>query len=147
MPASDRYIEKRAALTGVGQSDVARRLGRDPLELTLDACLAAIADAGLEPGDIDGLATYPGGMAPARGFSFTWHRLARTLVISKRIAPMTASVTTAPRKSLALCGRGSGGSLKPPILESSLSSFRSSRRSMRAALPRDLIPGWFPMPA
>ena len=69
MPASDRYIEKRAALTGVGQSDVARRLGRDPLELTLDACLAAIADAGLEPGDIDGLATYPGGMAPARGFS------------------------------------------------------------------------------
>ena len=27
--------------------DVGRRLGRDPLELTLDACLAAIADAGL----------------------------------------------------------------------------------------------------
>ena len=69
MAASDRYIEKRAAFTGVGQSDVARRLGRDPLELTLDACLAAIADAGLEPKDIDGLATYPGGMAPARGFS------------------------------------------------------------------------------
>ena len=39
------FLEKRAALTGIGQSEVGRRLGRDPLELTLDACLAAIEDA------------------------------------------------------------------------------------------------------
>src|SRR3984893_2896222 len=69
MAISDKYIEKRCVISGVGQSDVARRLGRDPLELTLDACLAAIADAGLEPKDIDGLSTYPGAAAPARGFS------------------------------------------------------------------------------
>jgi acetyl-CoA acetyltransferase len=30
------------------------------LALTLDACLAAIADAGLTPADVDGLSTYPG---------------------------------------------------------------------------------------
>ena len=30
----------RAAISGAAQSDVGRRLGRDPLELTLDACLA-----------------------------------------------------------------------------------------------------------
>jgi acetyl-CoA acetyltransferase len=62
-------LERRAALTGIGQSDVGRRLGRDPLELTLDACLAAIEDAGLTRDDIDGLSTYPGAMAAAPGFS------------------------------------------------------------------------------
>ena len=35
-------IERRACISGAGQSDVGRRLGRDPFELTLDACLAAI---------------------------------------------------------------------------------------------------------
>jgi acetyl-CoA acetyltransferase len=42
---------------------------RDPLELTLDACLAAIEDAGLHREDIDGLATYPGAGGGPGGFS------------------------------------------------------------------------------
>ena len=62
-------LERRACITGIGQSDVGRRLGRDPLELTLDACLAAIADAGLDRADIDGLSTYPGMIGGAPGFS------------------------------------------------------------------------------
>ncbi|MEE9609423.1 MAG: thiolase family protein [Myxococcota bacterium] len=62
-------LERRAAITGIGQSDVGRRLGREPLELTLDACLAAIEDAGLTREQIDGLATYPGMMAGAPGFT------------------------------------------------------------------------------
>jgi acetyl-CoA acetyltransferase len=62
-------LERRAALTGIGQSEIGRRLGRDPLELTLDACLAAIADAGLTPRDIDGLASYPGAGAGGPGFT------------------------------------------------------------------------------
>jgi acetyl-CoA acetyltransferase len=61
--------ERRACISGAGQSDVGRRLGRDPLELTLDACLAAIADAGLTVADVDGLATYPGPMAQPPGFT------------------------------------------------------------------------------
>jgi acetyl-CoA acetyltransferase len=60
-------LERRAALTGIGQSDVGRRLNRDPLALTADACLAAIEDAGLRREDIDGLSTYPGNMAGAPG--------------------------------------------------------------------------------
>jgi acetyl-CoA acetyltransferase len=60
---------RRARITGIGQSQVGRRLLRDPLELTLDACLAAIEDAGLTRADIDGLATYPGMMSGAPGFS------------------------------------------------------------------------------
>jgi acetyl-CoA acetyltransferase len=63
-------LERRAAISGIGQSDIGRRLNRDPLELTLDACLAAIEDAGLTRADIDGLATYPGGLgAGAPGFT------------------------------------------------------------------------------
>src|SRR3546814_21171078 len=34
----------------------------DPLSLTVDACLEAVADAGLTLDDIDGLSNYPGGM-------------------------------------------------------------------------------------
>ena len=36
----------------------------DPLELAVDACLKAVADAGLTLEDIDGLSTYPGGVGP-----------------------------------------------------------------------------------
>ncbi len=67
MDASD-LIERRACITGLGQSEIGRRVDRDPLELTLDACLAAIEDAGLEVDDIDGLSTYPGMFGPS-GFS------------------------------------------------------------------------------
>jgi len=62
-------LERRAAITGIGQSDVGRRLHRSPLDLTLDACLAAIEDAGLTRSDIDGVATYPGSMDNPPGFS------------------------------------------------------------------------------
>lgn len=61
--------EKKACITGVGQSQIGRRLYRDPLELTLEGCLAAIADAGLTPSDIDGLSTYPGFAMGNAGFS------------------------------------------------------------------------------
>ncbi|HWW45733.1 MAG TPA: thiolase family protein [Acidimicrobiia bacterium] len=61
--------ERRAVISGVGQSDIGRRLYRDPLELTVDACLAAIEDAGLTTADVDGIATYPGGMDSPAGFS------------------------------------------------------------------------------
>jgi hypothetical protein len=61
--------EADTVISGVGQSDVGRRLYRDPLELTLDACLAAIEDAGLTTKDIDGIATYPGPMSVPPGFS------------------------------------------------------------------------------
>ena len=58
-----------AVISGAGQSDLGRRLHRDPLDLTLDACIAAIEDAGLTRADIDGIATYPGSMDVPPGFS------------------------------------------------------------------------------
>ncbi len=62
-------LERRACISGLGQSDVGRRLMRNPLELTLDACVAAIDDAGLSRDDIDGIATYPGAGGGPAGFS------------------------------------------------------------------------------
>jgi len=55
--------ERRAVISGVGQSAIGRRLDRSGLQLTLDAILAAIADAGLDLDDVDGLAMFPGGGA------------------------------------------------------------------------------------
>ena len=58
-----------ARISGVGQSQVGRRIGRDPLDLTVEAVLDALDDAGLERSDIDGIATYPGNMDTPPGFS------------------------------------------------------------------------------
>jgi len=64
--ASPEKFEEKVALTGIGMSRVGRRLGVDPLSLTVEACRRAVADAGLTMADIDGLSTYPGG-GPAGG--------------------------------------------------------------------------------
>jgi acetyl-CoA acetyltransferase len=62
-------LEGNAIISGIGQSEVGRRIYRDPLGLTVEAVLEAIADAGLTRDDIDGIATYPGNMETPPGFS------------------------------------------------------------------------------
>ena len=57
---STRLYEKEVAITGIGQSEVGRPSQLSGMRLTVDACLQAIADAGLERGDIDGIACWPG---------------------------------------------------------------------------------------
>lgn len=66
---SDERFEHRAVLSGIGRSRFGRRLMVDPLSLTIDACVAAVDDAGLSLDDIDGLSTYPGaaGMGMSEG--------------------------------------------------------------------------------
>ncbi|TCN49793.1 acetyl-CoA acetyltransferase [Rhodococcus sp. SMB37] len=59
MASTDKF-EDKVALTGIGMSRIGRRFMVDPLSLTIDACRAAIDDAGLTVDDIDGLSTYPG---------------------------------------------------------------------------------------
>jgi acetyl-CoA acetyltransferase len=63
------FAEKEVAITGIGQSDVTRGTDRSPLDLTIDAALEAIHDAGLERSDIDGLATWPAGGSESAGFA------------------------------------------------------------------------------
>src|SRR3984893_6629838 len=59
----------RAVISGVGLALAGRRAERSALNLTLDAILEALGDAGLQDSDIDGLSSWPGvsvtpGMAP-----------------------------------------------------------------------------------
>lgn len=58
-----------AVISGVGKSAIGRPLDRSPLDLTLDAVLSALDNAGLEPKDIDGIATWPGYQKEPAGFS------------------------------------------------------------------------------
>ncbi len=62
-------FERRSVISGIGQSAVGRRLGRGGLDLTIDASLAAVADAGITLAEVDGLATYPGGGMGGPGFA------------------------------------------------------------------------------
>jgi acetyl-CoA acetyltransferase/uncharacterized OB-fold protein len=79
-------FEDKVALTGIGMSPIGRRLMQPALSLTVQACEAAVADAGLTFDDIDGLSTYPGGgnfggfgeggvtaLEAALGIRPTWH--------------------------------------------------------------------------
>jgi acetyl-CoA acetyltransferase len=52
--------ERSVVISGIGLSAIGRGLGRSGLDLAVDAALGALADAGLSPGDIDGVATGSG---------------------------------------------------------------------------------------
>ena len=62
-------LERRAIISGAAQSDIGRRLHRSGLDLTVEAALRAIDDAGLTVADIDGVSTYPGSGGPFGGAS------------------------------------------------------------------------------
>ena len=53
-------LERWAVISGAAQSDIGRRLYRTGIDLTVEAALRAVADAGLTAADIDGVSTYPG---------------------------------------------------------------------------------------
>src|SRR5207237_5301733 len=69
--------EQRAIISGIGISRIGRKTGIPGLELTVEAAREAIADAGLEPADIDGVTTMgdtpPGDAAAALGIDSTYH--------------------------------------------------------------------------
>jgi acetyl-CoA acetyltransferase len=48
----------RPCIVGLGQTEFSRRSGRSELQLALEAVVAAMSDAGLDVGDIDGLIRY-----------------------------------------------------------------------------------------
>ena len=62
-------FEQRTIISGIGQSEVGRRVTRGVLDLTLEACLDAIADAGLTPADVDGVFSWPGAVSRADGLA------------------------------------------------------------------------------
>jgi acetyl-CoA acetyltransferase/uncharacterized OB-fold protein len=84
--ATPEKFEDKVAITGIGSSEIGRRLMVSPLSLTVQACERAMSDAGLTVDDIDGLSTYPGAgqfggfaeggvtaLESALGIQPTWH--------------------------------------------------------------------------
>ena len=67
--AREAHPEKQVRITGIGQSKVGRPSERTPLQLTLDACLQAIDDAGLEVDEINGLINHFGKVTQGGGIS------------------------------------------------------------------------------
>src|SRR5580658_4525151 len=61
------YQEKQVCITGAGQSEVGRPSSRSAMQLTLDACHQAVADAGLTMAEIEGIGTYPGKFSAGGG--------------------------------------------------------------------------------
>jgi acetyl-CoA acetyltransferase len=55
---SGASIRDRAAIVGIGQTPFAKHLGRSEYDMALEAILAACADAGIAPRDIDGTVRY-----------------------------------------------------------------------------------------
>ena len=43
----------KTAISGIGATEFSKASGRSTLRLAVEACAAAIDDAGLQPGDID----------------------------------------------------------------------------------------------
>jgi acetyl-CoA acetyltransferase len=48
-------VRDKAAIVGIGHTEYVRRIGRSERETAHEAALAALADAGLEPRDVDGI--------------------------------------------------------------------------------------------
>jgi len=62
-------FEESSIISGIGRSDIGRRLGRSELSLTVQAARAAILDAGLAAADIDGMVAWPGEYPAPAGFT------------------------------------------------------------------------------
>ena len=58
----------KAAIVGIGETAYERGSEKSALALQLEAALKAVADAGLQPGDIDGVIPYASGAAVAEDF-------------------------------------------------------------------------------
>jgi len=51
-------IHRQVAIVGIGQTQFSRKSGRTAWELALEATLGALADAGVDPHEVDGLVRY-----------------------------------------------------------------------------------------
>ena len=150
---TDRF-EQHVVISGVGQSAIGRQVDRSGFQLTLDAVLAAIDDAGLTVDDIDGLAMFPGGESPIcrgtrtetstrcrtpSGITTTWRQGQVEGMSLPFSAPAQAVATGQARH--AVIWRTVKEGARPAVPAGAPPTVRTSR------WPRGPWPGWLPLGA
>lgn len=63
---SKHPLSRRVAIAGIGATEFSKNSGRTELHLGMEAVLAALADAGIDPAEVDGLSTYTMDNVPER---------------------------------------------------------------------------------
>ena len=58
MSINDHSISGRASIVGLGTTEFSKNSGRTELRLAMEATLAALADAGIDPSEVDGFSSY-----------------------------------------------------------------------------------------
>lgn len=56
--ATERTLSNRAAIVGIGATEFSKDSGRSEMQLAVECVLAALEDAGIDPGEVDGLSTF-----------------------------------------------------------------------------------------
>jgi len=55
---STHFLRSKAAIAGIGATEYSKDSGRSEIQLAVEAVSAALADAGIPPSEVDGMATY-----------------------------------------------------------------------------------------
>ena len=55
---STHFLRNKAAIAGIGATEYSKDSGRSEIQLAVEAVSAALADAGIAPSEVDGMATY-----------------------------------------------------------------------------------------
>ena len=55
---TDRTLSGKAAIVGIGATEFSKDSGRSEMQLAVECVTKALTDAGIEPGEVDGISTY-----------------------------------------------------------------------------------------
>jgi acetyl-CoA acetyltransferase len=55
---SGKFPSRDVSIAGIGMTEFSKNSGRTEMRLAVEACLAALEDAGVEPAEVDGMSTY-----------------------------------------------------------------------------------------
>jgi acetyl-CoA acetyltransferase len=135
-------LKDKCCITGIGETRYSKAAGKTATALQMEASLAAIADAGLKPTDIDGMVVYAMGTAVAEDFitNFGIEDLKYSVT-----APMGgASCVAAIQAAAVAVAAGICKHVLVPIGRTGYSGVRAAGRI--AAFPQFRVVGEFEMP-
>lgn len=135
-------LKDKAAITGVGDTAYGRGSGKSVWRLQLECSLAAIADAGLKPTDIDGLITY--GLSPVVAEDFVTNFGLKDLRFSATTPLGGASCVAAVQAAAAAVAAGICNHVLIPIGRNGYSDSRIAARL--AAMPQFRVINEFEAP-